>query len=157
MGIERPGAMDSLEIFYKIAKDNTPPNVRVYYMESSESCGSVTYATREMIVPRPESLENLRTYLHECAHLLLHQDDDTIPHYLREFQAETWALEKIQAGGLTLSDEFVLQSKVRIANHIRGAFRNGARLLDKDAFQFALPCFRDYELSGFDGTRVNPD
>jgi hypothetical protein len=57
MGIERPGTMDSLEIFHKIAQDNTPPNVSVCYVDPLESCEIVSYAAGEMTVPRPDSIE----------------------------------------------------------------------------------------------------
>jgi hypothetical protein len=138
--------MDSLEIFYKIAQDNTPPIVSVRYMGAPESCGIANYATGEMTVPRPDSIENLLTYLHECAHFFLHKDDETSPKYLREFEAESWALKKMQAAGLALPDGLVLESKKRIANEIRGAVKRGTQRLDERAFKFALPCFHDFEL-----------
>jgi len=56
------------------------------------------------------------TYLHECAHFFLHRNDETTPCYLKEFQAETWALDKMQAAGITVPEELVFDSKRRIAN-----------------------------------------
>jgi hypothetical protein len=128
MGIEKPGTMDSLEIFYKIAQDNTPTNVRVRYMDASESCGIANHATGEMTVPRPDSIENLLIYLHECAHFFLHKDDATRPTYLKEFEAETWALKKMEAAGLSLPDGFVLESKTGLptkSEELLGMERNG--------------------------------
>jgi hypothetical protein len=107
-----------------------------------------------MTVPRPDSIENLLTYLHECAHLFLHKDDETNPKYLREFEAETWALKKMQAAGLALPDGLVRKSKERIANEIRGAVKRGTQRLDERAFKFALPCFHDFELPEWNIGRV---
>ena len=103
------------------------------------------YDTGEMIVPRPDSIENLLIYLHECAHFVLHRDEEKSPIYTKEFQAETWAIDKIQMGGLSLPDELLLRSRRRTANEIRGALRNRIRRLDKRAVEFAWPCFDVFE------------
>jgi hypothetical protein len=137
--------MIDLECLFSIAELNTPPNVRVRYVEASESSAIANNTTGEMIVPRPNSIENLLIYLHECAHFVLHRDDEKTPRYLKEFQAETWALDKIQAEDLILSDELLLMSRKRIANDIRGALKNGIQRLDKRAVEFARPCFEAFE------------
>jgi hypothetical protein len=134
----------SLEMFSKVALDNTPANVRVRDLDpASDSHPRVIYERRVMIVPKPDSLESLRAYLHECAHFALHET------YLIEFQAETWALEKMQAAGLTLSEEFILESRSKIAYSIRCAVKNKIGRLDRQAFEFASPCFDDSEKSEF--------
>lgn len=111
------------------------------YKGVSESCGIANYATGEMTVPRPNSIENLLTYLHGCAHFFFHKDDETSPKYLREFEAESWALKKMQAAGLALPEGLVLESTERIANEVRGAVRNGAQWLDKGAFRIRIALF----------------
>jgi hypothetical protein len=140
-----------LDAFNKIAKDNTPPNVSVCYIDVSESQPVATYDADEIRVPRPDSMENLLTYLHECAHFFLHRTDETTPRYLKEFQAEIWALDKMRAAGITVPDELVLDSKKRLANDIRGAVRNRVECLDRRAFEFARPYFQDFELEELSG------
>jgi hypothetical protein len=110
-----------------------------------------TYDTDEMRVPKPDSMENLLTYLHECAHFFLHRNDETTPRYLKEFQAETWALDKMQAARITVPEELVFDSKRRIANDIRGAVRRKVQRLDRSAFEFARPYLQDFELEEFSG------
>jgi hypothetical protein len=71
------------------------------------------------------------------------------PCYLKEFQAETWALDKMLAAGITVPEELVFDSKRRIANDIRGAVRKKVQRLDRSAFEFARPYFQDFELEEF--------
>ena len=138
------------DLFCKIAKKHTPPDVRVIWKDPLESYdGKADQNTREMFVPHPDSMENLLIYLHECAHFFLHRNDEAMPYYLKEFQAETWALDKMQAEGLTLPDELVLASQKRIYNDIRGAVKNRIKRLDRRAFEFARPYFQDYELEEY--------
>ncbi len=101
-----------------------------------------------MFVPRPNSLQNLRTYLHECAHFFLHRHDKRKPYHLREFEAEAWALGKMRAGGLTLPHEFVCESKKQIADDIAGDSKKGRRI-NKQAEEFARPYLHDPEHSDF--------
>jgi hypothetical protein len=93
-------------------------------------------------------MENLVKYLHECAHFFLHRYDKTKPHHLREFEAETWALSKMRAGGLVLTDELVCKSKRRIAKAIDGARNRGIRI-NKQAEEFARPYLHDPKQSDF--------
>ena len=79
-------------------------------------------------------MENLLTYLHECAHFFLHRNDETTPRYLKEVQAETWALDKMQAARITVPEELVFDSKRRIANDIRGAVRKESSALGSVGF-----------------------
>jgi hypothetical protein len=74
------------------------------------------------------------------------KDDETSPKYLREFEAESWALKKMQAAGLALPNGLVLESKKRIANEILGAVKRGTQRLDERAIKFALPCLQEFEL-----------
>jgi hypothetical protein len=111
--------------------------------------GMADQNTRQMFVPRPDSMENLLIHLHECAHFSLHRNEEATPHYLKEFQAEPWALDKMRAEGLTLPDEVVLASRKRIYNDIRGAVKNGTKRLNRQAFEFARPYFQDYELEDY--------
>lgn len=137
-------------LFDGIARRNTPRDVEVIRKDSSESYdGKLDYDTGQMFVPRPDSMENLLIHLHECAHFSLHRNDESTPYYLKEFQAETWALDKMKAEGLTLPHELVLASKKRIYNNIRGAVKNGIPRLDRHAFEFARPFFEDYELEEY--------
>ena len=110
-----------------------------------------TYDADEMRVPRPDSMENLLIYLHECAHFFLHRNDETTPRYLKEFQAETWAPDKMQAARITVPEELAFDSKRRIANDIRGAVRRKVQRLDRSAFEFARPYLQDFELKEFSG------
>jgi hypothetical protein len=113
---------------YRVAKKNTPPNVLVCYREDPLEPGRACYCKKMMFVPRPNSMGNLLKYLHECAHFFLHRHDKKKPHHLREFEAETWALGKMRAGGLVLPHEFVCESKRRIANDIAGDRNKGMRI-----------------------------
>jgi hypothetical protein len=133
-----------------IAQKNTPPDVQVIWKDPSESYdGKVDYDTGEMFVPQPDSMENLRTYLHECAHFFLHRNDESTSRYLKDFQAETWALDKMRAEGLTLPDGLVLASQKQTCNDIRGAVYKGIKRLDRRAFDFARAYFQDYELEDY--------
>jgi hypothetical protein len=137
-------------LFCKIAKKNTPPDVQVIWKDPLESYdGKVDYNTGELFVPHPDSMENLLVYLHECAHFILHRNDESTPCYLRNFQAETWALDTMQAEGLTLPEELVLASRKRTNYDIRGAVKNKIKRLDRRAFEFARPYFQDYELEEY--------
>jgi hypothetical protein len=93
-------------------------------------------------------MENLREYLHECAHFFLHRHDKTRPYHLKEFEAETWALAKMRAAGLVLPDKFVCESKKRIAKIIDGARGKGIRI-NKCAEKFARPFLHDPDNSDF--------
>jgi hypothetical protein len=137
--------MVNLQRLAKIAQVNTPLGVRVKYMPASESSPMANYAAAEMIVPRPDSIENLLVYLHECAHFVLHRNDETTPVYLKEFQAETWARDKIRRAGITLPDELLLGCRRRAANDIRCALKNGIQSLDSSVVDFAWICFEDFE------------
>jgi hypothetical protein len=137
-------------LFCGIARKNTPRDVQVIRKDPSDSYDGMADQNRgQMFVPKPDSMENLLIYLHECAHFSLHRNDESTPYYLKEFQAETWALDKMQAEGLTLPDELVLASHKRIYNNIRGAAKNGIKRLDRHAFEFARPFFQDYELEDY--------
>ena len=103
---------------------------------------------QQNFVPRPNLMGNLLKYLHECAHFFLHRHDKKKPHHLREFEAETWALGKMRAGGLALPHEFVCESKRRIANDIAGDRNKGIRI-NKQAEEFARPCLHDPDHSDF--------
>jgi hypothetical protein len=133
---------------YRVAKNNTPPNVLAYYRDDPLEAGIACYCKNMIIVPRPNSMENLRKYLHECAHFFLHRHDKAKPYHLKEFEADTWALAKMRAGGLALPDKFVCESKRRIAKVIDGARKNGIRI-NKQAEEFARPYLHDPEHSDF--------
>jgi hypothetical protein len=117
----------------------------VRHVPCSDLSGSSDYEACELIAPKPDALENLLIYLHECAHFELHRDAQTVPFYLREFQAETWALRVMKEAGLNLTDEFAFKSRQRIANCIRGARRNKIGTLKKEAVKFAWLAFDDFE------------
>jgi hypothetical protein len=134
--------------FYRVAKNNTPANVLACYLKDPLEPGRACYCKNIMFVPRPNSLKNLRTYLHECAHFFLHRHDRSKPYHLRELEAETWALVKMRAGGLALPHEFVCESKRRIAKDIAGDHNKGIRI-KKQAEEFARPYLHDAEQSDF--------
>jgi hypothetical protein len=98
--------------------------VTLRYINLSESQPVANRDTNEMRVPMPDTVENLLIYLHECAHSYLHRNDAITPNYLKKFQAEIWALGKMQAEGIAVSDALVHDSKTRIVNDIRGAVRS---------------------------------
>jgi hypothetical protein len=133
---------------YEIAEANTPPNVR--YVPCSDPTSTANYDTCELTAPPPDSLENLLTYLHECAHFHLHRDAQPVPYYLKEFQAETWALRVMKEARLCLTDEFVFKSRRRIANCIVGAFKNKIGKPDKEAVEFAWSAFDDFDQTNMD-------
>ena len=133
---------------YRIAKKHTPPNILVRYLHDPLEPGRACYSKKMMFVRRPNSMENLREYLHECAHFFLHRHGKTKPYHLKEFEAETWALAKMRAGGLALTHEFVCESKKRIAKIIDGARRKGIRI-NKQAEKFARPYLHDPAHSDF--------
>jgi hypothetical protein len=128
---------------YQIAAAKRPPNV--LHVPCSDLSGSSNYETGELTAPIPDSLEKLLIYLHECGHFWLHKDAQIVPTYLREFQAETWALKAMTEAGLNLTDEFVFKSRQRIANFIRGACKNKVGTLNEEAVEFAWSAFHDFE------------
>lgn len=87
-----------LERFAEIARRYTPAFIKVRYkrrkngklvLKPAHAC----LQREEMLVPKPETLEALAYYLHECAHFHLRHFDPE--------EARTAALRKMYSGGAT--------------------------------------------------------
>jgi hypothetical protein len=89
--------------------------------------------------PRPDSRAALLVYLHECAHFALHGDDVYRPHYLSEYQAESWAIARMRKAGIAVPYQSLFWGRSRIAFLIARALLcwEAGLPVDPDAARFA--------------------
>jgi hypothetical protein len=95
--------------FREIAGRYVPPSTRVEYVDEltngsliKQPGGSylgIAYTKRRTIrVPNPTTLKQLHTFLHECVHVA-RKHNNTKPRWLREYEADTHALDVMRAEG----------------------------------------------------------
>jgi hypothetical protein len=120
---------------------NTPTNVR-YVQIRKDLCGYATLQgpdTGRMAVPKPITRRALYVFLHECAHFVLHADykRNKRPRYLEEFEAETWARDKMREAGIPVPRKEIVRAKEHVAQHLKQVKRKKGRRLDPKMLAFA--------------------
>jgi hypothetical protein len=93
--------------------------------------------------PRPTTIDSLHIFLHECGHVHCGHYDSRIrggvcrlPEYLKEMQAEQWALATMRKHGIKVPRHVINDMREYVANKIVKAERRGATV-DPEACAFA--------------------
>jgi hypothetical protein len=125
------------DLYKKIALENTPDSVlRIEIIDKKrKEHEGIAFANRGvMAIPRPTSVYRLWVFLHECHHMERY-DPFRARHY-EEFLAEKFALETIEAAGITVPFWLYFQSRSYI-KHLIEEDEAGGRFIDPRAAEYA--------------------
>lgn len=111
--------------FHEIARRYTPPYIRVRFKRKRNgkvvlSPAHACIGREEMLVPRPDTIEGLAYYLHECAHFWLrhfttseannkkmrdlYTGGATESLAQQEYEAEAWTIATLRREGIAVPD-----------------------------------------------------
>ena len=110
-----------------IAKKHTPWKASVRYRKTLSGCAWPFF--NRLSAPRPVTRTALCTYLHECAHIILHKRDDK-PTHVQEYEAERWAISKMRESGLVVPRYVVDDGRRYVRDIIYKDLRMGVRCID---------------------------
>jgi hypothetical protein len=127
----RKAAADRFEV---IAKKHTPADVKVSYVKGLY--GRAFIKERRLYAPRPVTRRSLHIYLHEVAHIVLH-DKTGKPRHLEEAEAEKWAFAVMRAEGVSVPRKSLRRAKSHVARKIKQAIRRGAKRISPEARGFS--------------------
>jgi hypothetical protein len=136
--------------FREIAERHVPPHTNVEYVDELTNGGlikqpggsylGIAYTKRRTIrVPNPTTLKQLHTFLHECVHVA-RKHNDSKPRWLREYEADTHALDVMRDEGLETHPGWgalLKQVKGHTRHAVRKAVRRGATNIDPQVIKFA--------------------
>lgn len=130
------GRLEMTERCYRCALENTPGTVKAVFIRGSLS-GRAYLVTGFLHAPRPKTRKALYIFLHECAHFALHHVGRAKPVHLIEYEAETWAHERMRAYGIPVPRKMTQRAKQYVARKIEKARRRGAKSIDAKAMKYA--------------------
>lgn len=135
-------AVASKEALFACALANTPACVRVVRIRKNLTGVAYTnpkhHTYGRLEAPRPVTRRALQTFLHECAHFVLHSGSSPKkPRYLQELEAEQWAHARMREAGIPVSRKMVQAAKEHVRNAIWKAVKSGADRIDAKAKKFA--------------------
>lgn len=101
--------------------------------------GRCYHDEKRISAPRPVTRNALYIFLHECAHIHLHDDPAgrRKPHHVKEHEAEQWAHARMREHGIAVPRRQTRRAKEYVAQKIRRAEARGAKRIDRAAAKFA--------------------
>jgi hypothetical protein len=133
---ERENPMKKRDRYYEIAAEHSAGLRTIVILPpvKERPAGSVTRgrAIPELgviIVRRPDTLDHLRLFLHECAHCKLHQRvPPGTPYHWLELDAERYAFAALQKSGLEIPEKALEESRYYLFGELGADVRAGQEL-----------------------------
>ena len=119
--------------YEKVAESLLPAGVIASYRKSYT--GRAYYGRNgvpdKIASPAPRGAKSLQIYLHEIAHITLHHPrvpgNSNKPTYVKEYEAEQWAISAMRENGLTVSNKLMALCKRHVEWKLYQALRRGLR------------------------------
>jgi hypothetical protein len=97
-----------------------------------------------IMVRRPDTLDRLRLFLHECGHCKLHQRvRPGTPYHWLELDAERYAFAALQKGGLEIPEKTLEESRYYLFGELGPAVRAGQEL-HPEVFDYIGPFWTEW-------------
>lgn len=128
------------DVFWKIAKKYTPPYIKIKWKRKRGGVVRLAPAyacieKEEMLVPKPDTVEALAYYLHECSHFWLrhfspgeaksklmrdlYTGGETENTSTQEYQAEQWTISTMRREGIAVPAHIIDDMTSYVASYLK--------------------------------------